>query len=133
MDRNQVADVYLTDWQYEWRNPYAEEPSDNVATNFYVTIADHSGRTWCHNFGLSSASHPYWECEERINKLVERIKNHLEAGGSINLDHWDEGTPRYGSEAWIRFEREELQPVGIALSEGRLHEDDLCGRLRGYF
>ena len=129
---NEVASVFMSDWDYEYHNPWAEEPSDNIARNHYVTVADHRGNTWVHNWGLSTEKYSFEECRERVQKMVERIEKHLLAGGSINLAHWGEGHPQYGSVAWQRFNIEELQPAAAMVASG-YHPENLPDSVRAYF
>lgn len=133
MKKEQVAHIYMSEWDFEWTNPYAEEPGDYIATSYYVTVADQKGNTWHHDWMLQSHKVNRSEAIERVQKMVERIKNHLDAGGSLDMDHWGEGTPMYGSEAWQSYEREEIAPYADALHRGSIHYEDLPDSVRGYF
>ena len=133
MKKEQVAYIYMSEWDFEWGNPYAEEPGDYIATSYYVTVANEHGTTWHHDWTLQSHKVNRFEAMERVQKMVERIKNHLDAGGSLNMDHWGEGTPMYGSEAWQSYEREEIAPFADALHRGSIQYDELPDSVRGYF
>jgi len=132
LDSTKIVSVYLSEWDFEYNNPWAEEPGDNIATNYYVTVADDQGYTWVHDWGLQSNKVGHHEARERVERMVERIKNHLLAGGKLNADHWGEGHPQYGSVAWQRFDLEELQPAAAMLRSG-CHPEDLPASVAGYF
>ena len=127
-----ISNIYIGEWDYEYRNPEACEPADNIATSFNVTAVDYKGRTWVHHYTLSTENHHRDECRERLAKLIGRIHAHLVLGGSIDLEHWGKGHPAYGSEAWQEFEREEIQPAAEMVSRGT-HPEDLPDSVRGYF
>lgn len=40
------------------------------------------------------------EVDKKQHKRITKINKHLAAGGSLNMDHWFELMPRYGSEAY---------------------------------
>ncbi len=132
LDGKKIVSVYLSVWDFEYINPYAEEPGDNIATNYYVTVADKHGNTWVHNWGLQSNKVPHDEARERVERMVKRIEDHLLAGGALDPKHWDDGHPQYGSVAWQRFDLEELQPAAAMLANG-YHPDDLPASVQGYF
>lgn len=132
LDGKKIVSVYLSVWDFEYTNPYAEQPSDNIATNYYVTVADKQGNTWVHDWGLQSNKVPHHEARERVERMVERIEGHLAAGGALDPEHWDDGHPQYGSVAWQRFDLEELQPAAAMLRNG-CHPDDLPASAQGYF
>ena len=132
LDNEKIVSVYLSVWDFEYTNPYAEQPSDNIATNYYVTVADKQGNTWVHDWGLQSNKVNHDEARERVERMVERIENHLAAGGALDPEHWDDGHPQYGSVAWQRFDLEELQPAAAMLANG-YHPDDLPASAQGYF
>jgi hypothetical protein len=132
LDNKKIVSVYLSVWDFEYTNPYAEQPSDNIATNYYVTVADKQGNTWVHDWGLQSNKVNHDEARERVERMVERIENHLDAGGALDPKHWDDGHPQYGSVAWQRFDLEEIQPAAAMLANG-YHPDDLPASVQGYF
>lgn len=132
LEKAKIVSVYLSEWAFEWNNPWAEEPADNIATNYYVTVADEQGNTWVHDWGLQSNKVGHHEAQERVERMVERIENHLLAGGKLNADHWNNGHPQYGSVAWQRFEIEEIQPAAAMLANG-CHPEDLPASVQGYF
>ena len=125
--------VYIGEWDYQYRNPEACEPSDNIATSYFAQIADNDGNTWVHDYVLKSENMHREDCKERIQKLIDRIQKHLSIGKPINLEHWAEGHPMYGSIAWQKFDREEIQPSAEMLSQGKCHIEDLPDSVRGYF
>lgn len=40
------------------------------------------------------------EARAKAERLAQRVRDHLAAGGSLDLAHWDEDFPVYGSEAY---------------------------------
>ena len=83
----------MSEWDFEYNNPYAEGLSIYIATSYYVTVADQQGNTWHHDWTLQSNKVNRHEAIERVQKMVERIKNHLDAGGSLNMEHWGKLRP----------------------------------------
>ena len=125
--------VYIGEWDYEYRNPEACEPSDNIATSYYAQIGDKDGNTWVHNYLLRSEGMGlHWQdCKEQIQKVVDCIQEHLDQGKPINLNHWREGSPMYGSKAWQKWDQEELQPAVEYMNSGG-HIDNLPDSVRAW-
>ena len=133
MKKEQVSHIYMSQWDFEYNNPWAEEPGDHIATSYYIMVADQKGNQWAHNWSLQSNKVGHHEARERVEKMLERMKNHLDAGGSLNMEHWGETTPMYGSQAWQSYEREEIAPYAEALHRGSIQYDELPDSVRGYF
>lgn len=132
LDSSKIVSVFLSEWDFEYNNPWAEEPGDNIATNYYVTVADNLGNTWNHDWGLQSNKVGHHEARERVERMVKRIEDHLSAGGALDAEHWQEGHPQYGSVAWQRFNIDELQPAAAMVASG-YNPDNLPDSLRAYF
>ena len=132
LDSTKIVSVFLSEWDFEYNNPWAEEPGDNIATNYYVTVADAKGNTWVHDWGLQSNKVHHEEARERVERMVKRIEDHLAAGGALNPKHWANGHPQYGSVAWQRFELEEIQPAAAMVANGH-DPEDLPASVAGYF
>ena len=132
LNSTKIVSVFLSEWDFEYNNPWAEEPGDNIATNYYVTVADKHGNTWNHDWGLQSNKVGHHDARERVERMVKRIEDHLAAGGSLDPEHWQEGHPQYGSVAWQRFDIDELQPAAAMVASG-YHPENLPDSLRAYF
>ena len=132
LDSTKIVSVYLSVWDFEYTNPWAEEPGDNIATNYYVTVADKLGNTWNHNWGLQSNKVGHHEARERVERMVKRVEDRLAAGGSLDPEQWQEGHPQYGSVAWQRFDIDELQPAAAMVASG-YNPENLPDSLRAYF
>ena len=132
LDSTKIVSVFLSEWDFEYTNPWAEEPGDNIATNYYVTVADKLGNTWNHDWGLQSNKVGHHEARERVERMVKRIEDRLAAGGALDPEHWQEGHPQYGSVAWQRFELEEIQPAAAMVANGH-DPEDLPASVAGYF
>ena len=82
----------------------------------------------------SRAVHTWvFDTEDEAAGLMRRIEAHLKAGGDLNPDHWREGYPAYGSEAYIRFEANEIAPAAMMMASGNMREEDLPDHVRSYF
>lgn len=132
LDSTKIVSVFLSEWDFEYTNPWAEEPGDNIATNYYVTVADKLGNTWNHDWGLQSNKVGHHEARERVERMVKRVEDRLSAGGSLDPEHWQEGHPQYGSVAWQRFDIDELQPAAAMVASG-YNPENLPDSLRAYF
>ena len=131
--KNDIAGLGVSTWEFEYHNPYADFPTDNYAMSYYVTVTDLKGNTWDHKFNLTTREMHYSDCQSRMDRFLDRIKEALKGGGCIDLEHWLEGQPAYGSEAWQEFEHEEIAPYADALHRGSIHVEDLPDSVRGYF
>lgn len=132
LSSTKIVSVFLSEWDFEYNNPWAEEPGDYIATNYYVTVADKLGNTWNHDWGLQSNKVGHHEARERVERMVKRIEDHLSAGGALDPKHWHEGHPQYGSVAWQRFDIDELQPAAAMVASG-YNPENLPDSLRAYF
>lgn len=132
LNSTKIVSVFLSEWDFEYTNPWAEEPGDNIATNYYVTVADKLGNTWNHDWGLQSNKVGHHDARERVERMVKRIEDHLAAGGALDPKHWQEGHPQYGSVAWQRFDIDELQPAAAMVASG-YNPENLPDSLRAYF
>ncbi len=54
---------------------------------------------------------PVWQHDpkglERAERFAERVQAHIDAGGKLNLDHWHQVDPCYGSPAYSDSGQEE--------------------------
>lgn len=89
---------------------------------WFAVATDDVGHRWLHRHAFDN--------EHEAANLVERI---AAKGNVINLDHWVEDAPAYGSQAYIEFEHNEIAPHAYALSQGWEQEEDLPDNIRAYF
>ena len=82
------------------------------AERFFVAATTANGRRFHHEMIVSGVSprniegdvffvDVRAEAKEKIYGLARRIENHLRAGGDLDLAHWDEVDPAYGSNEYI--------------------------------
>ena len=128
-----VAGLGVRTWEFQYHNAYADFPGDNYAMSYHVTVSDLKGNTWDSKYTLTSLEMDHAECQSRMERYVSRIKEALQTGGCISLEHWDEGHPAYGSKAWEEFEREEIAPCADMLHRGSIHVEDLPASVKEYF
>lgn len=96
---------------------YREDGTPFIAEQYYVVATDETGRRWRHNTTFNGCR--VCQCDEegsniftdirtgavvRATCLLERI---LAANGVIDLEHWSETYPEYGSLAY------QLDPVDL--------------------
>lgn len=98
---------------------------------FYILARDAAGNQWVHPRGLAN-SELRWDkeygidyverfegVEQRQERLAQRIRDHLAAGGKLDFDQWEEIDPAYGSEAYAA-----LAPTGyFRAAEIKMAED----------
>lgn len=92
-----------------------EDGREYHAEMYYVIAEDDVGHRWAHKTGFySAARHSFCdedgdgvvfedlreEMKKRVNDLCSRIAAHLASGGTLDLDHWNELPPAYGSQAY---------------------------------
>lgn len=89
------------------------EGDNIIGSKYYVVAQAEDGSQWAHNRSFLSLRQVYdsdWgdyvfmhekqQAVAAIEKLSLRIQQHLQAGGSIDMQHWYEIDPAYGSEAY---------------------------------
>ena len=87
-----------------------------------------SGRRWVlDTFGSDDKD----SADRFINCVSDLVKT--EGSEGLTSDHWSSTDPRYGSNAWVDFEAEEIAPVALTLSSGRLNESDVPEAIASYF
>jgi hypothetical protein len=83
----------VRDTVYE-RGRHPEDGEMMYGTVYQVTLTDSRGNRWIHGHGFDT--------NEEAMALLDRIEAH----GEVNLDHWNECDPAYGSEAWAALDAE---------------------------
>jgi hypothetical protein len=83
---------------------------------FYAIAQDATGRRWAHSAVYKSHSRhvssegevyyraDHFTAEKAATHLVARIKDRLAAGGELDLQHWSEMDPAYGSSAYSELD-----------------------------
>ena len=71
----------------------AAHPDEAIREYYYISAEDLYGHRYnLNNFGTFD--------KDRADRKLAQIQAHLDDGGDLNLDHWNELEPRYGSEAY---------------------------------
>jgi hypothetical protein len=118
---------YARDWVYE-ANGCDEDGRPNYVTVWQVLAEATSGRRWVlDTFGSDDKD----SADRFINCVSDLVKT--EGSEGLTSDHWSSTDPRYGSNAWVDIEAEEIAPVALTLSSGRLNEADVPEAIASYF
>ena len=82
----------------DWANPNGYI----YGSRFYLSFATEEGEVWGH-FKL-------YESLEEAYALQEKVRKHLDNGGSLNMEHWRFDRYVYGSKAWEMYgEAEQIE------------------------
>ena len=65
---------------------------------------------------------------DNVDAALEFAAKVVRSGRSLNLDHWVEGHPAYGSDAFLA-EEDDAWEYGIMLSRGLINEADVPAHL----
>lgn len=99
-----ASDIYLAG--------RTEDGDDYTAEAFFVLIEDQSGCRWRHHLsfagcavghdpdGFTTFADIRAEAQAKADRLADRVRRHLAAGGDVDLAHWEEDFPAYGSQAY---------------------------------
>ena len=104
-----------------------EDGQDFVADRFYVMVEAPNGQRWVHGASFDSTKQefddedgfPYFpdfriEAKEKAEALADKVRAYVTAKGLLDLDHWHEVDPAYGSDAyqekdsWGYFKQREI-------------------------
>ena len=73
-----------------------EDPSQLVVEHYYVQAEDCQGYRWVHDYRFG-------QDEDKAERFCKKIEGYLEHDGNhLNLDHWNEIDPCYGSDAYCK-------------------------------
>lgn len=112
---NRLLEMNLSFEVREWDFLAGRSNEDNteiIGTQYCVVVEDQEGYRWLHHHVFMSGEmifdddgFNHWHQDRkadagRAQALADRIKAHLEAGGSLNPEHWVETQGCYGSAAW---------------------------------
>jgi len=121
-------EVFTRDWIYEV-DGCDEDGQPNQVRVWHVYAEARSGHRWILNtFTAKNDEDRAWRFVARVNDKIRR-----EGCEALLPEHWISEDPRYGSEAYRKFEAEEIAPIAQALSSGRVHEQDVPGAVAAYF
>lgn len=94
-----------------------EDGADYIGLVWYVLAELDNGQRFAHGHRFHSTKAEYCEeigcmvfpdnseqAETESEQLAERIRNHVAAGGKLDLGLWREVDPRYGSTAYSDLE-----------------------------
>ena len=87
-------EVFVSSYLYRGELPNeATHPDGAIQEAWNIKAEDAKGyRYVLDNFNV--------DCKDKAVKLEAKIIAHLASGGKLNLDHWTETEPCYGSEAY---------------------------------
>lgn len=94
-----------------------EDGEADIARHFYVLAEDSEGRRWAHIHGITAHRGRAEAAAAHLERLCDRIRAHLAAGGRLHDAHWCETFPAYGSKAY-----QGLAQVGYFRAEERARE-----------
>jgi len=113
-----------------------------IFERFFVQVVTPKGRRFRHEFSFPAVelAHdpeegPYyrrvWDAADKAEAFASRVRARLDAGGKLNMDHWGEAAPVYGSEAYVDFEAAEIVPALAFIRDGG-SLDDVSPSIRAY-
>lgn len=118
------------------------EEGPEVAERFFVSFATSKGRRFYHEVSFASVELAHddeegsfyrrvWDAEARAEALAARVQAHLDAGGKLDANRWEEVAPVYGSEAYEAFEAQVIAPA-VAFAARGGNPDQLAPSVRAY-
>lgn len=97
-------DIFTMDYLFE--NGFNEDGGKVVETSIIVVAEDTAGRRFALNDSdLTTVMMDKEKIFELQGKRIDKIKSYLNNGGALNLEHWSEIDPAYGSEAYDKLDR----------------------------
>ncbi len=95
--------------------PSFDFPEPEHYERFVIQIQTAKGRRFRHYVSFPAVVPAHHEdgerfyrrdeaAQDRAQALADRVKAHLRKGGKLNQEHWGEGAPAYGSQAFIEFQ-----------------------------
>lgn len=97
-------DIFTMDYLFE--NGFNEDGDKVVETSVIVVAEDAEGRRFALNDSdlttVMMSLEEIWDIQKR---RIDKITVHLDKGGALNLAHWNEIDPAYGSEAYDKLDR----------------------------
>lgn len=114
INASKIVDFSVRDDVVHFGNDEDGCPIEGLA--YYVVVEYADGTRFAHNHTFanrkyveSSDGEPGWFArlegiEAKAEALMNKIRLHVQAGGSLDSAHWDEDRPAYGSEAYIQLD-----------------------------
>ncbi|SOK58837.1 hypothetical protein [Yersinia phage fHe-Yen9-03] len=110
-----MLEVYISsDLVSNGRNEFGTEQEK---TEYYIIAESTNGqRIRLDSVSVVNREYTDTQCTEYLERIVTKIKNHLDAGGKLNKNCWYEIDPCYGSQRYIDldstgyfYQREKLE------------------------
>jgi len=91
--------VFVRPWVFE--NGRTEDGELRTAKAWNIYVGNEFGQRLVHTVSGFTNIDP--EGFEKAEQFAKRVQAHIDAGGELNLDHWHEVDPAYGSPAYVQF------------------------------
>ena len=122
--------------------PSFDFPAPEYYERFFIEIQTGKGRRFRHEASFPAVApdchedgerfyRRIWDAKDKAQALADRVEAHLQAGGKLDWDRWQEDAPAYGSEAYIAFEAAEIAPAMAFIRNGG-DVGDISPLVRGY-
>ncbi|EBS4516642.1 hypothetical protein DQT32_04435 [Salmonella enterica subsp. enterica serovar Braenderup] len=81
---------------------FTECGSPKEKTEYYIVAESETGqRLRLESVSIVNRQYTDEQCQQYLERIVNKIQNHLAAGGKLNQDYWYEIDPCYGSQRYI--------------------------------
>ena len=91
---------------------YTEDGTSFIAERYFISATDDNGNRWVHRAQFNGCNvevddegmNRFFDIRTEAGARCERLLARIEAaGGAVNLDHWEEARPEYGSVAYQQY------------------------------
>ena len=83
---------------------YTEDGERMIHEAHYVVIEVPDGRRWAHSHSFRTEKMRKAEAMTKSEALAEKIFQHLASGKKLDMEHWVEIDPAYGSKAYQKLD-----------------------------
>lgn len=81
---------------------YTECGSPKEKTEYYIVAESETGqRLRLESISIVNREYTDEQCQQYLERIVNKIQNHLAGGGKLNQEYWEEIDPCYGSQRYI--------------------------------